>query len=100
MESKHTPGPWVVEWNGDARKGMVIRAPAAGRPSAPNPGVCRVYDVLPEREENGKLIAAAPDLLAALQAMLERYTVNTPDGYSDPGGDITRARAAVAKALE
>lgn len=41
---------------------------------------------------------AGDELYEALQRMLARYTVTTPDGYEDPGGDIGFARRAIAKA--
>jgi hypothetical protein len=44
-------------------------------------------------EANRKLIAAAPDLLAALQAMMRYY--DTPCGPADL---LTQANAAIAKA--
>ena len=63
--SKHTPGPWEVseddpceiqrEGNGDF-VAMVLPAPELG------------WDMNAEREANARLIAAAPDLLAALRA--------------------------------
>lgn len=54
-----TPGPWLVEHNIDKRSGLLIRAPKSARPSIPNPAVCRVYDVLKERQANAVLIALA-----------------------------------------
>lgn len=47
---------------------------------------------------NGSVIAAAPDLLDALKELLDKYVPATADGYSDIGGAVTRARAAVENA--
>ncbi len=46
-------------------------------------------------EGDARLIAAAPDLLAALEAMLEWFA---PDMTSGLSGALGRARAAIAKA--
>lgn len=47
------------------------------------------------RLENARLIAAAPDLLAALKAMLNRYGDKTEHPFCDAS---ISARAAIAKA--
>jgi hypothetical protein len=57
--SSHTPGPWVVDtdiW--------VVED------SAHNPGQVASISDRPERRANARLIAAAPDLLAACEAFL------------------------------
>lgn len=62
--SKHTPGPWEVSEDdpceiesADGRfVAMVLPAPELN------------WDMNAEREANARLIAAAPDLLAALRA--------------------------------
>jgi hypothetical protein len=72
-ETKHTPGPWHFDGKTVSAKNQ--------------PNVCRL--------ENGHLIAAAPDLLAALVAMLNRYG----DKSAFPTCDASiSARAAIAKA--
>lgn len=48
-----------------------------------------------EAEANARLIAAAPDLLAALKAMLNRYGDKTEHPFCDAS---ISARAAIAKA--
>lgn len=40
---------------------------------------------------------AIPDVVRALEGLLTRFTVETPDGYEDPGGVISHARAALRK---
>jgi hypothetical protein len=95
MNTQHTPGPWTVN---HYPSGLVIR---------PNKGaaICEVsaYDsagrnVDPDRNyANAALIAAAPDLLAALRAMLEDYR---SEGCPDPTcGVCERSNAAKAVAL-
>lgn len=77
-EFKGTKG----QWN---REGTVIFVPGGG------------FDVryMPDAEENAKLIAAAPDLLEALQEVL--YELSTAREVHD--GTIRQAEAAIAKAL-
>lgn len=85
--SKHTPGPWYI----DAKTIMVIRASdsliamTAGLPD----------DELTQQElANARLIAAAPDLLAALEAMVIRYGW----GHNEADPEMKHARAVIAKA--
>ena len=98
MEFRGTPGPWVRESAGrgigpvseddDQSYGMVI--PVA-------------YVDFGESDEvqnaNARLIAAAPELLTALQlaenAMAEGRNVTYPEWY----GVMNKARVAISKAL-
>lgn len=74
--AKHTPGPWARDDN-DA----IIVAPPAYfgdrvfiadlDPSTP---VLVTYPSIEEMEANARLIAAAPELIAALRAIVERDT--------------------------
>lgn len=41
---------------------------------------------------------AGEDLYDAVTRLLDRFTVRTADGFEDPGGDISFARAAIRKA--
>ena len=89
---KHTPGPWLAKESSSSRKQLIV---------CPRGQIAEIGFVsipVSEWEANARLIAAAPDLLAALERMLARFQVITPDGYSDPGGDISAARIAVARA--
>ena len=69
--SKHTPGPWQVV--GSNVYGNNLRA------------------LLPMNAADARLIAAAPDLLEALEDLLGWQTL-APDDV------VTAARAAIAKA--
>lgn len=80
--SEHTPGPWSVEPYDKYQKDIIIIEP---RCSVDNDDVDHE-----EAEANARLIAAAPDLLEALQAVVaiaDRKTV-----------EFDRARTAIAKA--
>lgn len=74
--SQHTPGPWRYIGDGLTHRQFSIYAPA----QSPQQHVCTVNDlpvpILWQRDAdqalaNAKLIAAAPDLIKALQAALE-----------------------------
>ena len=87
---KHTPGPWQAyhECDGSievyAKHNGVITSVADVRRNVNDPHL--------DEEANGRLIAAAPDLLEALQACLLR-----DDIASDELGEMIRA--AIAKVL-
>ncbi len=90
MIAKHTPGRWG-ELNGEILAGdddVFICDASEGKTAT---------GLLPidERTANARLIAAAPELLAALEAMFDKY------GNKNPKLDcevLANARAAIAKA--
>jgi hypothetical protein len=79
---EHTPGPWKVDSDGD---GAIVD----------QRGWCmaRVNLDIFDCGANARLIAAAPDLLAALEAMLAEY-----DSITDPDSVCVAARTAIRKA--
>jgi len=89
---KHTPAPWKIHKNIGKKGELGIVADAA-------PCIIAVMgnqrEWPEEAEANARLIAAAPELLAALIAVMPILLHNRPDGqiYAD-------ARAAIAKASE
>ena len=97
MTTQHTPGPWrfttdcIAIWNGpNARKALQIAD--LGSEGSPNIDVA-------ETLANARLIAAAPDLLAALIAFdnaFSHYCEGDPD--SDEVSALYQAREAIAKA--
>lgn len=106
-KAMHTPGPWCVE---DPMGPELLSVIARGdRPVYEWRHVAQVSvqpepdeaDDIPAREAeaNARLIAAAPDLLAALKDMLD--WAGTPSNQASPSwitGACQRARAAIAKA--
>ena len=78
--SKHTPGPWRVGGRGEYLNQLNIE---------PCIGVAYGHDV--ELIANARLIAAAPDLLEALEALIE-------DQRDASLPVLAKARAAIAKA--
>ena len=104
MTTKHTPGPWLsrttptsaglchivsaADWRGAFIYGDRIRE--------------GVDDALPKAQElaaNARLIAAAPDLLEALQVMVRDYTAShADDGSLEMQPAILQASQAIARA--
>lgn len=92
--SKHTPGPWKVVENGGRMVGVMKGRSWVVYKSGND---CMMTD---ELEANANLIAAAPDLLEALELLLltrtqERHLQGLKPGES-PLHD--RCHAAIAKA--
>ena len=89
----HTPGPWSAV---SCRVGWYIASAPDGAIVVDTGDAEGRYGPI-ESEANARLIAAAPELLAALQAIAE--------GCSFPEDDVQRAirdraRAAIAKATQ
>lgn len=90
--SVHTPGPWAC------LHGSVYTQPLAGAPIAPIARMDREAGngTSPvERDANAHLIAAAPELLDALEEVLGAAYA---EGYTLPTWIDDAARAALAKA--
>ncbi|MFN7640757.1 MAG: hypothetical protein ACK5PR_03330 [bacterium] len=112
-KASHTPGPWVVNYKPDDEPYIIAEQGKAWD----NPVICSLYeDVTPEdsitfspwlkaypnAEANARLIAAAPDMLAALEDAEKEmrgwsWTGNARDkGPYDE--HLARIRTAIAKA--
>jgi hypothetical protein len=90
MNAKHTPGPWGI--SGKEERDLGTLSPGFLEISSAH-DVCWIAKVqihTPEGEANARLIAAAPELLEALKAV-----VAIADRSTD---EFDRARAAIAKA--
>jgi hypothetical protein len=92
--SKHTPGPWAIS-SGD----FILQNHAAV--DAPKHGALALVvwkmeddELSPECEANARLIAAAPDLLEALETC-EAFLLSA--GFASSGA-YAEASAAIAKA--
>lgn len=98
--AKHTAGPWVID-ELRTQCGRAFRIGASEMLKS-GKGCCIIYDDYPgnphnERAANARLIAAAPDLLAALRGLVKvneiiGKTLNWKDDY------LEVARAALAAA--
>jgi hypothetical protein len=88
--AQHTPGPWVVE-SGE----LVQRESPVGwfvchpKTECDATALCWL-----EHEADARLISAAPELLAACEALLERYRIMV----AADGIECLQAIAAIAKA--
>lgn len=102
-QATHTPGPWIFTSDGDAPMTHSIRG-------ANRMWVAEIHDTAGTQHEvlaNARLIAAAPELLHALQQSLWYAEIQAevlkkyrPHGDSLPRffASIEQARAAIAKA--
>ena len=81
--SKHTPGPWF--FNFEAGRYVISHQGNFG----PHKALAITGGFYPDLEANARLIAAAPELLEALQMLLE---------FPNTGPATSAARAAIAKA--
>ena len=92
--SKHTPGPWETKPEECDRPYIRVRGTRLGCRFKVANVLTPVYENVHKREAeetraNARLIAAAPELLEALRAMLDE---------DDGGMTASKARAAIAKA--
>lgn len=90
-KSAHTPGPWKVGVHRQSGRAVAIVADTFGGSLCVVPdGLAKPLIPPEESDANIRLMAAAPDLLAALQAV-----VRVADRKTD---EFDAARAAIAKA--
>mgnify|MGYP001186460402 CR=1 FL=1 len=102
MSTKHTPGPWQRHNNGNDlnpdwqvldNEGRVLIAETYWSRIEPH--------VSPEHSEaNAKLIAAAPELLAALVSLYTKFKGEGLDVDECYGPIMKQAREAIRKATE
>lgn len=105
---KHTPGPWRIE---DKDTFPYIEADQGKKWN--NPTICHLYqDVTPfdsvtcgawlkafdNATANARLIAAAPDLLNALERIVKELGASGYKGDTEEPSCIHTARAVIAKA--
>ena len=67
MTTQHTPAPWEIK---DPNLGIKVIV-AKDRNDCFNQVICRVGEL--SQQANARLIAAAPELLEALKAMVDAY---------------------------
>jgi len=99
--AQFTPGPWVINANGDI--------------TSPHGAICWLPSGIAYKQANAHLIAAAPDLLVALEDLLEmaedqarfieaevlegvRGSLFNQDDVLDAKEKLDRAKAVIAKA--
>ena len=88
----HTPGPWYVEYDGPSLPIIVTKMKIIAHIKEDN------------HEANARLIAAAPDLLAALEDWTEFAETKSTVDFTNKGPTsqhcYDKARAAIAKATD
>ncbi|HFI2220147.1 TPA: hypothetical protein ACHY14_000780 [Pseudomonas aeruginosa] len=91
-KQSYTPGPW------EQRNNMVFsgRKCICSNVNAASPTTQNIAEDVAMSIANAKLIAAAPELLDALEACLARITEEVAD--SEFLDEVEQARAAIAKA--
>lgn len=95
MNTPHTPGPWVFAYGSvyvdrdNLTDANAIRIAMMDRGDS--------HTTPTERDSNARLIAAAPDLLKALQTLLATVNVRIDDTRI---AVFDQARAAISKATQ
>lgn len=95
--AKHTPGPWRTKREGFST--IYVEAPIGGGWVQEIAACGPTNDGSAQQEANARLIAAAPELMEALQglvAVLDRQ-LHSPHA-AERASPLGRARAAIAKA--
>lgn len=92
MNAKHTPGPWQINHH---KPFQVCDADGEVRGCSP---IAVMHGSVAEKTYNARLIAAAPELLAALETSLQMMIVESYDLNSDWADGIAEIRAAIVKA--
>lgn len=98
MNTKHTPGPWLDE---SAGSDAMVRT-CANADRAMMIDCTRSGNTPTEDKSNARLIAAAPDLLAALERMTDAYdsllrAYEKPHGWGFLESQLARETIARAK---
>jgi len=95
--SEHTPGPWAAEKVNERKiRQWSIRAQGAAPVISYELATLSGHDPVRDKA-NARLIAAAPELLAALQ---EIVAAADGEGWDQIDADFSKARAAIAKATQ
>jgi len=103
MNTKHTKGPWIVSSryvpvtlnNNPDQRPQFDSVEVKGRDSGG--GIALVHRKPGHGNPNARLIAAAPDLLAALEKIVAQ--IDPKDTKEIGLGNYLNARAALAKAI-
>lgn len=108
MTTKHTPGPWCTGEPFETFPGAGLRfhiSQAEGAPYTPHYSDVAQFvaetissEKLAIQQANARLIAAAPELLASLEQMLDAFVDDPLTHQYTAGGAADAARAAIAKA--
>ena len=96
-ENKHTPGPWYAESGHEQRNGQLYWQVTDGNDAIMQNQFCWCQG---SQEANARIIAAAPDLLDALELMCKQTEnmAKLAGVWLDGNVGYVAARAAIAKA--
>ena len=102
----HTPGPWEVGYDDGSGEEHITGPDDNERIAAIRWGCSCCQDtspLTPKEQANARLIAAAPDLLAALKGLFENCAMihrhwGDNDNQREASAAVDAARAAIAKA--
>ena len=94
----YTPGPWISKREGST---ICIHGPGAKDKYIAEMAIEDSAGIIPGNQlADSRLIAAAPELLEALETMVERAGMRYPHFEQGNGAeDLATVRAAIAKAL-
>ena len=96
-EAKHTPGPWFTHREGFSS--VYIEARIGGGMLQEVASCGPTNEGSDQQEANARLIAAAPEMLEALKAMIDAERVYESGGRSSEELDaLEKAHAAITKA--
>lgn len=102
MSAAFTPGPWVASGLWD-RTGLapntVVQDCQPGCAWKPDTAVICTLPHAPLNQANARLIAAAPDLYAALEGMASYFGKSHDGECCKTGQLVVAAKAALAKAM-
>ena len=93
MTHTHTPGPWRIDGNDDLPLAVI-------EDNEDGTGICEIGERTPLNLANAALIAAAPEMLAALQLIADSVTFTGMSQAAPLQLDavIKVAKAAIARA--
>lgn len=96
MSAQHTPGPWQVERGPVSRNLCVMSATTwiCGQLQSDNETSIDTAEVI----ANARLIAAAPDMLAACKSALEFYDAQPKPHQAGEAAILDGLKAALTKA--
>ena len=96
-KAKHTEGPWTLRPLNEEIGEYEIVGPRHSDETGESEYIAVVCGGLPESEANARLIAAAPELLEALEELLS--AVDKACGTAIPRGSFSAARKAARDAI-
>lgn len=104
-EAKHTPGPWkLVPWQDDPRSdsGDLLRIVGSNGSEVcyfGNPDSYYPTSGTEPSDQDARLIAAAPDLLAACEMVIKRWTFDVNQQHTHTWHGLTDCAVVICAAI-